>query len=94
MDYLESLKWLGKRTDVHQPLSFPRIEGAITVQYVEETNTGESRLSGKEKPEVVTFTFNHMAMSKLEELKKKVLMIFSSKLLLIGRLKSHITWII
>ncbi|WP_272691151.1 DnaT-like ssDNA-binding protein [Providencia sp. PROV132] len=24
MDYLESQKWLGKRTDIHQPLSFPR----------------------------------------------------------------------
>lgn len=87
MDYLESQKWQGKRTDVHQPLSFPReglirdgivisseiipqqviqaqcrlavesqendlqptlgaeviserIEGAITVQYAEGTNTG------------------------------------------------------
>lgn len=25
MDYLESQQWLGKRTDIHQPLSFPRI---------------------------------------------------------------------
>lgn len=87
MDYLESQKWLGKRTDVNQPLSFPRsglsrdgvaipdneipkaliqaqcrlaiesiendlqptlgaevlserIEGALTVQYAEGTNTG------------------------------------------------------
>lgn len=88
MDYLESQKWLGKRTDAHQPLSFPRaglirdgvaiavdviplqviqaqcrlaiesqendlqptlgaeivserIEGAMTIQYAEGTNTGE-----------------------------------------------------
>lgn len=87
MDYLESQKWLGKRTNLNQPLSFPRsglsrdgvaipsdqipkqliqaqcrlaiesvendlqptlgaeitserIEGAITVQYAEGTNTG------------------------------------------------------
>lgn len=87
MDYLESQKWLGKRTDANQVLSFPRsglsrdgvvisnadipkaliqaqcrlaiesrendlqptlgaevlserIEGAITVQYAEGTNTG------------------------------------------------------
>ncbi|MFK9071693.1 MULTISPECIES: DnaT-like ssDNA-binding protein [Proteus] len=92
MDYLESQKWLGKRTDVSQPLSFPRsglsrdsvtipsdqipkqliqaqcrlaiesvenelqptlgaeitserIEGALTVQYAEGTNTGAPNFS-------------------------------------------------
>ena len=41
MDYLESQKWLGKRTNLNQPLSFPRSglsrDGVATVSYTHLT---------------------------------------------------------
>ncbi|WBA57886.1 phage tail assembly chaperone [Providencia sp. 21OH12SH02B-Prov] len=38
-------------------------------------------VAGKEKPEIVTFTFNHMPMSKLEELKDEKVDDFFKKII-------------